>query len=200
VEEADEGWENGSLLELIELVGGGTPKTENVEYWDGVIPWLSGGDISSNHKSFVNNTSKSITETGLSNSSAKLLPQFSTVISARGTVGKYCLLGQPMTFSQSNYGILPKTGNCFFFAYLLINHIVEELQASAYGSVFDTITTSTFSEHLISIPSPKEIKEFNNSVASYFMRILANSKQIYQLEKIRNSLLPNLMSGEVKIV
>ena len=118
VEEAQEDWEEKSLLDVIELVGGGTPKTTVAEYWDGEIPWLSGGDIASSHKSFVICSEKTITQEGLGNSSAKLLPRFATVISARGTVGKYALLSKPMTYSQSNYGVLPKVEGCFFFTYL----------------------------------------------------------------------------------
>lgn len=114
VEEAGDDWGEGSLLELVELVGGGTPKTSTADYWGGEISWLSGGDISSNHKSFIISSEKKISEKGLNNSSAKLLPKYATVISARGTVGKYCLLSEPMAFSQSNYGILPKVESCFF--------------------------------------------------------------------------------------
>jgi type I restriction enzyme S subunit len=199
VEEVDEGWLEGSLLELIELVGGGTPKTVVPEYWDGDIPWLAGGDISSNHKSFVLHSEKTITKNGLNNSSAKLMPKFATIISARGTVGKYCLLGQPMAFSQSNYGILPQCENCYFFSYLLINHLVEKLQSSAYGSIFDTITTTTFKESKVSIPSELEIQFFENSVSSYFHKIFENKLQIRTLEKLRDNLLPKLMSGEVRV-
>jgi type I restriction enzyme S subunit len=61
VEEAQEDWEENSLLEIIQLIGGGTPKTAISEYWNGDIPWLAGGDISSNHKSFINCSVKSIT-------------------------------------------------------------------------------------------------------------------------------------------
>ncbi len=199
VEEAEEGWEEGSLLDIVQLVGGGTPKTSNPEYWDGGIPWLAGGDITSNHKSFVVTSEKTISEEGLNNSSAKLLPKFATVISARGTVGKYCLLSRPMTFSQSNYGILPKIDNCYFFTYLLINQVVEELQSSAYGSVFDTITTNTFQENRVSIPSGPEIQSFENVVSPYFIKILQNKNQIETLEKIRDTLLPKLMSGKVRV-
>jgi type I restriction enzyme S subunit len=199
VEEADEGWEEGSLLELIRLVGGGTPKTAVPEYWDGKIPWLAGGDIASNHKSFVLNAEKAITENGLNNSSTKLLSKYATVITARGTVGKYCLLAEPMTFSQSNYGILPNIDNCFFFTYLLINHIVEELQSSAYGSVFDTITTTTFKEKKVPIPSETEIWFFENTVSTYFQKIFLNKTQIHTLEKLRDMLLPKLISGEVRV-
>jgi type I restriction enzyme S subunit len=199
VEGADEGWAEDSLLELIRLVGGGTPKTAVPEYWGGNIPWLAGGDIASNHKSFVLNAEKTITENGLNNSSAKLLPKYTTVITARGTVGKYCLLTEPMAFSQSNYGILPNIDNCFFFTYLLINHVVVELQSSAYGSVFDTITTTTFKENKVPIPSESEIRSFENTVSTYFQKMFMNKTQIHTLEKLRDTLLPKLMSGEVRV-
>src|SRR5690606_29052415 len=100
-------WEEKSLLDAIELVGGGTPKTTETAYWDGDVPWLSGGDIASAHKGFITESEKKISMLGVENSSAKLLPMFSSVITARGTVGKYAMLAEPMTYSQSNYGILP---------------------------------------------------------------------------------------------
>jgi type I restriction enzyme S subunit len=199
VEEAQEGWEENSLHEVIQLIGGGTPKTSIAEYWDGDIPWLAGGDIAASHKSFISYSEKSITKVGLNNSSAKLLPKYSTVISARGTVGKYCLLAQPMAFSQSNYGILPNISECFFFTYLLINHVVEELQSSAYGSVFDTITTTTFKEIKVTFPTEIEILQFEGSVSPYFEKMLLNKSQIRTLEKMRDMLLPKLMSGEVRV-
>ncbi len=199
VEEAQEDWEEKSLLEIIKLIGGGTPKTTIAEYWDGDIPWLTGGDIASNHKSFINYSEKSISEVGLCNSSARLLPKYATVISARGTVGKYCLLAKPMSFSQSNYGILPNISKCFFFSYLLINHVVEELQSSAYGSVFDTITTTTFKEITIPLPTETSIIRFEQLVSKCFEKLFLNKSQICTLEKLRDTLLPKLMSGEVRL-
>lgn len=199
IEEAKEDWEGKSLLDVVELVGGGTPKTITPEFWDGEIPWLSGGDIASNHKSIIVVSDKTITKKGLDNSSARLLPKFATVISARGTVGKYCLLSKPMAYSQSNYGIMPKVDNCFFFSYLLIDHTVSELQSSAYGSVFDTITTATFRDITVLVPSNESIKVFDNSVSGYFIKKIANQKQICTLESLRDNLLPKLMSGEVRV-
>jgi len=199
VEEAEESWEEKSLYDVIELIGGGTPKTEIKENWNGNIKWLSGGDIASNHKSFVMSVEKTITDLGLQNSSAKLLPKYSTVTSARGTVGKYCLLSEPMVFSQSNYGIKPKYKDCFFFTYLLIAYSVEELQASAYGSVFDTITTNTFKGQKISCPNTNEILKFEEKIKFYFEKILVNQTQIRTLTQTRDTLLPKLMSGEMRV-
>jgi len=199
VEEADPGWDEVSLLELIDLVGGGTPKTEVAEYWDGTIHWLSAKDITANHKGFIIKTEKTITEIGLNNSSAKLLPSYSTVISARGTVGNYCMLSTPMAFSQSNYGILPRIGGCYYFTYLLVAHIVDELRMAAYGSVFDTITTNTFREHRVQVPSKDQIILFENEIRPYFDKIYINTIQISTLSRMRDKLLPKLMSGEVRV-
>ena len=199
VEEAKEDWKEVSLFKAIELVGGGTPKTSLSKYWDGNVKWLSGGDIANNHKNFVVSSEKSITELGLKNSSAKLLPKFSTVISARGTVGKYCMLSEPMAYSQSNYGILPKYKNCFFFTYLLVAYSVDELQSAAYGSVFDTITTNTFKGITITLPKETHIIWFEETVKPYFFKILANRTQIRTLTALRDTLLPKLMSGEVRV-
>jgi len=199
VEEAGEDWEEETLYNAINLIGGGTPKTSIESYWNGEIKWLSGGDISSNHKTIIIKSEKTITTEGLNNSSAKLLPKYSTVISARGTVGKYCILSEPMAFSQSNYGIKPKYKNCFFFTYLLINHSVEELQAAAYGSVFDTITTNTFKGYSLKLPTEEVIKDFEEKISEYFFKILNNQKQIRTLESFCDTLLPKLMSGEIRV-
>lgn len=199
VEQAEDDWEEFSLYDAIDLVGGGTPKTTVPDYWDGEIKWLSGGDIANNHKDIIIKSEKTITQKGLSNSSAKLLPKFSTVISARGTVGKYCLLSEPMAFSQSNYGVKPKFKNCYFFTYLLINHSVEELQSASYGSVFDTITTNTFKGHSVLLPKERLIKDFEQQVEPYFFKILNCREQIHSLEKLRDTLLPKLMSGEMQV-
>jgi type I restriction enzyme, S subunit len=199
IEEAKEDWEEKNLLDLVELVGGGTPKTAVLNYWNGDIPWLSGGDIANNHKGFLSISDKTITKIGLDNSSAKLLPKFATVISARGTVGKFCLVSKDMAFSQSNYGILPKIKDCYFFSFLLVNHMVEELQSAAYGSVFDTITTQTFRDATFVAPSNEIILEFEKSISPYFDKKLNIHNQIRTLEKLRDNLLPKLMSGEIRV-
>ena len=81
-----EGWENYKLSEIVEIIGGGTPKTSMKEYWNGDIPWLSVKDFNNDFRTVVQ-SEKTITKQGLENSSAKLLDKGDIVISARGTVG-----------------------------------------------------------------------------------------------------------------
>ena len=163
------------------------------------IPWISGGDISAAHQGYLYSTEKSISLAGLQNSSAKLLPKNSTVISARGTVGKYALLARDMAFSQSNYGIVSKIGNYPFFIYLLVGFIVDDLLTAAYGSVFDTITTRTFESVNLKFPSLNSIEKFNEEISPIFSKKEMNTQQIKTLETLRDTLLPKLMSGEVRV-
>lgn len=195
IEDAKEGWKEKTLYDCISLVGGGTPKTSNKTYWNGNICWISCGDISNNHKGYIIETDKNITLEGLNNSSTKLLPENGSVISARGTVGKYCLLSKPMAFSQSNYGVLPKEHECYFFTYLLVSYCVDELQSAAYGSVFDTITTSIFKGISVFIPPVEEIITFEYHIKDYFEKIKLNTKQIRKLITMKNLLLLILMSN-----
>ena len=94
------------LGEIIEVVGGGTPKTTEPKYWNGNIPWLSVVDFNKGKK-FVYETEKYISIEGLKNSSTKLLSKGDIIISARGTVGVVAVLGREMAFNQSCYGIKP---------------------------------------------------------------------------------------------
>jgi type I restriction enzyme S subunit len=104
-----------------------------------------------------------------------------------------------MAFSQSNYGILPKFKDCYFFTYLLVANLVEQLKSAAYGSVFDTITTSTFREQQIKIPEERKVLKFELEVKPYFEKMLSNSHQVQILTQLRDTLLPKLMSGEVRV-
>lgn len=197
--DSNDEWQEKNVLDIFTLVGGGTPKTSVAEYWTDEIPWISGGDISAAHQGYLYSTEKSISLAGLQNSSAKLLPKNSTVISARGTVGKYALLARDMAFSQSNYGIVSKIGNFPFFIYLLVGFIVDDLLTAAYGSVFDTITTRTFESVNLKFPSLNSIEKFNEEISPIFSKKETNTQQIKTLETLRDTLLPKLMSGEVRV-
>lgn len=197
--DSNDEWQEKNVLDIFTLVGGGTPKTSVAEYWTDEIPWISGGDISAAHQGYLYSTEKSISLAGLQNSSAKLLPKNSTVISARGTVGKYALLARDMAFSQSNYGIVSKIGNYPFFIYLLVGFIVDDLLTAAYGSIFDTITTRTFESVNLKFPSLNSIEKFNEEISPIFSKKETNTQQIKTLETLRDTLLPKLMSGEVRV-
>ena len=147
-------WLKTALIDIVELIGGGTPKTSKAEYWGGNINWLSVKDFN-NENRYVYSTEKTITEEGLNNSSTKLLRKDDIIISARGTVGELAMIPFPMAFNQSCYGIRAKEGIDSIFLYYLIKNSVRKLKAITHGSVFDTITRDTFANIEVAIPDIK---------------------------------------------
>lgn len=141
-----------TLIDIIELIGGGTPKTSCPEYWNGDIPWLSVKDFN-NDRRYVYSTEKCITKLGLENSSTKILNKDDIIISARGTVGEIAMIPFPMAFNQSCYGIRGKEGVDKTYLYYCIKNSIQKLKAITHGSVFDTITIDTFSQIQINLPN-----------------------------------------------
>ncbi|EQD56869.1 type I restriction-modification system specificity protein, partial [mine drainage metagenome] len=132
-------WNRICLADAIEIISGGTPKTNVPEYWGGNIPWLSVADFNTGYR-WISDTEKSITEHGLTDSATALLNNGDIIISARGTVGVVAQLAKPMAFNQSCYGIRGKNGVADTdFIYYALRHAVSEMKQVAHGGVFDTI-------------------------------------------------------------
>jgi type I restriction enzyme, S subunit len=193
------GWEVKTFNQFIELIGGGTPKTSVEEYWGGDIPWFSVVDAPSLANVFVIDTEKHVTQLGVDNSSTKILPIGATIISARGTVGKCAIVGRPMAINQSCYGVRGKKGISDCFVYYSIREQVEHLQRGGHGSVFNTITRDTFKIIKMAIGKTEFTKKFEACIKPFLDKILANNIQNIDLSKLRDTLLPKLLSGELRI-
>jgi len=183
----------------IEILTGGTPKTSVEKYWGGAIPWFSVVDAPSGSDVFVIETERTITDAGVTNSAAKLLPRLTTIISARGTVGECALTGLPMAINQSCYGLRGRYGRGDYYTYFATRHVVADLQRSGHGSVFNTITRDTFKT--VSFPLlPVEVTlRFDTAVGPMMERILGNLKESGTLAALRHALLPKLLSGEIRV-
>ena len=192
-------WKNAPLKEFFSIIGGGTPKTSVEEYWDGEIPWFSVVDTPPKGSVFVTVTDKSITERGLEESSARLIPEGTTIISARGTVGNLAMAAQEMAFNQSCYALRAndRTGDCS--VYLAAQHMMAQLQSMAHGSVFSTITRQTFEAVSLPMPSHAVTQAFEAFVEPLFLRIKSNVIETTTLAQARDLLLPKLMSGEIRV-
>ena len=146
------------LSEIMDIIGGGTPKTSKPEYWNGDIPWLSVKDFNNDYR-YVYETEKTITQAGHDNSSTKLLKRNDSIISARGTVGEMAMIPYPMAFNQSCYGLRAKKGLVDEeYLFYLLKHNVVALKKNTHGSVFDTITRDTFDGIEVELPSLVEQK------------------------------------------
>ncbi|WP_164926902.1 restriction endonuclease subunit S [Chlorobaculum tepidum] len=197
--EIPEGWEIGSFADVVEIIGGSTPKTSVSEYWGGDIPWFSVVDTPASSDVFVVQTEKSITQSGLNESSARLISKGTTIISARGTVGNLAIAGCDMTFNQSCYALRSKNSLGSYFVFLSAQRMVEQLKAMAHGSVFSTITRQTFEAVQTVLPPENVLQQFERSFASLFDEILNNVNESRTLAKLRDTLLPKLISGELRV-
>lgn len=194
-----EGWPVSPLDSLIELIGGGTPKTSIDEYWNGDIPWFSVVDAPNQSDVFALETEKHVTPEGIENSSTKLLPSGTTIISARGTVGKCAVVGKPMAMNQSCYGIRGADGYGDFFTYYTVLLRVADLQQHSHGSVFSTITRDTFRSIKSAACPPGLSCVFDKMVAAYMSKIKLNLQSIQALSELRDALLPKLLSGQIQL-
>lgn len=194
-----EGWETSTFDHCITILTGGTPKTSVPSYWNGNIPWFSVVDAPTESDVYVLDTTKKITQDGLNNSAASILPENTVIISARGTVGKLALTSGNMTMNQSCYGIRGSNGYGQYFILQALKNILNELKNNTHGSVFDTITRETFSTISTTLPSLRLAQPYENMVSKYFKRILVNCEESRTLSGLRDLLLPKLMSGEISI-
>lgn len=194
------GWKRVPLLEIAELISGGTPKTSVSEYWGGSIKWASAKDVSQCGTFFLLETERTITEAGVQNSSTKLLPADCVVVVARGaTCGRFAVLAEPMAMNQTCYALRAKAPEARWFLRLHAEGLFQRLVAQAHGSVFDTITTSTFELAHVVVPPPPVLSAFEALVAPLAERIRTGQRESATLAALRDALLPKLLSGELRV-
>ena len=194
--EIPEGWDVGALDDVVELFSGGTPRTSVSEYWDGIIPWYTAKDSPSLSDVFVLETERNITQAGVENSATKILPAQTTIISARGTVGRLACLGIPMAMNQTCYGIRGAGGYTDFFTYWSVRAAVDELQRRTHGTIFDTITRQTFKLIETTLVPVDLVDEFESVVTPIMAYIHKNLIESRILSNLRDMLLQKLLSGE----
>lgn len=193
-----EGWGVKPLSEQINIIGGGTPKRSEEKFWNGNICWFSIKDLPNGSDLFVIDTQEKITNQGLIKSSTKILPNYTTIITARGTVGKVALVATEMAMNQSCYGIRPISDIGLFYNFFNLKNATKTLKNITHGAVFDTITTKTFESYIQSFPEEFLTITFDETVFPLLKLIEKNVREVQKLAEMRDLLLPKLLSGEMR--
>ncbi len=197
VEEADEGWEEVKIGNVLETVLGGTPSTKKPEYWNGGIPWINSGEINNFR---ILKSSKFITKLGLKKSNTKLLPKGTTVLAITGaTLGQISLLEIETCANQSVVGIIPNEKIPKEYIFLWIKYKINEIILNETGGAQPHINKNDINNTEIIIPNTSIMKKGIIVLSPIFNKITNNCFQIQKLEILRNNLLPKLISGEVRI-
>ena len=180
---------------FIQVLGGGTPKTGNPDFWDGHIPFFTPKDVGN---PYVFSTEKSITDAGLEHCNSRLYGINTTFVTARGTVGKVSLAGIPMAMNQSCYALASDSVDPLL-VYFYALKAVDSLKHKASGAVFDAIVTRDFNTELVSRISSDDEAVVLDIIRPIMQSVHSNTMENIHLSQLRDSLLPRLMSGELDV-
>lgn len=192
-----EGWEKKTAFDVMEVLSGGTPKTDVSDYWGGEIPFFTPKDATDSAYVFV--TEKTLTETGLKNCNSALYRKDTVFITARGTVGNINLAAVPMAMNQSCYALVASAPLNQVFLFFALKESVEQFRSRAVGAVFDAIIRDTFKLIPFVVPEEKLVRLFTDYVEPILSQIHALMNQTQKLAQARDLLLPRLMNGEVQV-
>lgn len=200
VEEAKEEWKVGTLDDILTVKGGTTPSTSEPQYWNGTIHWTSPRDITNLNGIYLFDTERKITELGLSKISSGLLPKGTLLMSSRAPVGVLAFSEVPVAINQGYIAILDNKGYSKEFIYLWLKTNIEVVHSFSNGSTFMEISKSAFKTLEIQIPPKQSLVDFQIIIKPLFEKLKSNQTQIRTLTTLRDTLLPKLMSGEVRVI
>jgi type I restriction enzyme S subunit len=195
--EIPEGWEVKAFTEIADVLSGGTPKTDVPQYWNGEIPFFTPRDAPDCF--YLQDTDKHVSDIGLSKCASALYPPDTVFITARGTVGKVALPAVNMAMNQSCYALRGKTGIPQRFLFLMTLQQVDYLKTNTGGATFDTIVMDTFRRMEVVSPSQAIASQFSELIDPVFEQVNTLQRQIQNLRRTRDLLLPRLLSGQIDV-
>lgn len=192
-------WNFYPIGNVIDTLGGGTPSTKVEEYWNGNIHWYTPSDLTSSKTMFMNNSSKQITNLGLSKSSARLFPAYSVMMTSRATIGVVSINTLEACANQGFIICIPNEKLSNYYIYLWLKNNKKQITQFASGATFKEINKTSFRKLLILVPDNKTMNYFNKIINPFCKKIEILEKTNLILQKIRDLLIPKLIMGEITI-
>ena len=200
VDNADPEWTTGTISDLGTVVGGSTPSKAKPEYYtESGIAWITPKDLSINKSKFVSHGENDITELGLKNSSAAIMPEGTVLFSSRAPIGYIAISVGEVTTNQGFKSIVPKPEIGTPFVYFFLKNTLPVIEGMASGSTFKEVSGSTMKNVPAVIPDAETLAKFNDFCAPIFAQQRILEEQSQSLAILRDNLLPKLMSGEIDV-
>ncbi|MEU8522880.1 restriction endonuclease subunit S [Streptomyces sp. NPDC048577] len=181
------------------VVGGGTPSTKVAEYWGGEIAWTTPSDVTALSSPYLFETSRTITTTGLDNCASQLYPAHSIFMTSRATIGAFALPQIPAAVNQGFIVVLPPSDEMRWWLLHEMRSRVDEMISLANGSTFLELSRKNFKAMPIRLPSGESLVEFARLAAPLHERAAQASAENRALAELRDTLLPQLMSGKLRV-
>lgn len=196
-----EGWVEKKIGEVCGIMNGGTPDTKVKEFWDGDNLWITPKDMGRLTSIFVDDTERKITDAGIKNSSAKILPPDSVILSSRAPIGHLAINAKPLSTNQGCKGLIPNQNISTLYLYYFLKNSVQLLNDLGSGTTFKELSGSKLSEVIIPLPPLSEqqniVKQLG-SLSAETKRLEANyQKKLDGLEELKKSILQKAFSGEL---
>ena len=200
VDNASPEWTTGTISDLGTVVGGSTPSKSKPEYYtESGIAWITPKDLSINKSKFVSHGENDITELGLKNSSAAIMPEGTVLFSSRAPIGYIAIAAGEVTTNQGFKSVVPKPEIGTPFVYFFLKNTLPVIEGMASGSTFKEVSGSTMKNVPAVIPDAETLAKFSDFCAPIFEQQRTLEEQNQLLAKLRDSLLPKLMSGEIDV-
>ena len=200
VDNADPEWAIGTISDLGTVVGGSTPSKAKPEYYtESGIAWITPKDLSINKSKFVSHGENDITELGLKNSSAAIMPEGTVLFSSRAPIGYIAIAAGEVTTNQGFKSVVPKPEIGTPFVYFFLKNTLPVIEGMASGSTFKEVSGSTMKNVPAAIPDAETLAKFSDFCAPIFAQQRILEEQNQSLATLRDNLLPKLMSGEIDV-
>lgn len=200
VDNADPEWATGTISDLGTVVGGSTPSKAKPEYYtESGIAWITPKDLSINKSKFISHGENDITELGLKNSSAAIMPEGTVLFSSRAPIGYIAIAAGEVTTNQGFKSVVPKPEIGTPFVYFFLKNTLPVIEGMASGSTFKEVSGSTMKNVPAVIPDAETLAKFSNFCAPIFAQQRILEEQNQSLAALRDNLLPRLMSGEIDV-
>ena len=200
VDKDDYEWKEGTISDLGTVVGGSTPsKTKSEYYTDKGIAWITPKDLSINKSKFIYHGENDITELGMNNSSATIMPEGTVLFSSRAPIGYIAVAAGEVTTNQGFKSVIPHPEIGTAFVYYFLKNNLSIIEGMASGSTFKEISGSTMKRVPAFIPDKSSLTRFNEFCHPIFEKQKFLEKENVTLASIRDALLPRLMSGELDV-
>ncbi|ERK29777.1 restriction endonuclease subunit S [Clostridium intestinale] len=194
------GWRVGKISDLGEVVGGSTPSKAKSEYYtEKGIAWITPKDLSNNKDKFISKGNIDISELGLKNSSTKIMPKGTVLFSSRAPIGYVAVAKNDVTTNQGFKSVVPKINIGTSYIYCFLKNNIEIIENRATGSTFKEVSGSIMKGIPVIIPDDSILIKFQNLCDLYFEKQMVLESENRVLINIRDTLLPKLMSGEIRV-
>ena len=198
VDNAQSEWKQGTVCDLGTVVGGSTPSKSKPEYYtDSGIAWITPKDLSVNKAKFIYHGENDITELGLKNSSASIMPEGTVLFSSRAPIGYIAIAAGKVTTNQGFKSVVPKPEIGTAFVYYFLKYNLSVIEGMASGSTFKEVSGTTMKKVPAFIPDAETLNKFRRFCEPLFAQQKALEKQNESLAQLRDSLLPKLISGQM---